>query len=43
MKPISSANGMNEIGCNRPWVGCCQRTSASKPTMAPETRSKIGW
>src|SRR5229473_5390007 len=35
-RPRSSARGMNWTGPSRPWVGCCQRTSASAPTTAPE-------
>ena len=33
IRPVSSAIGMNDSGATRPRVGCCQRTSASKPTI----------
>ena len=31
--PVSSASGMNSPGETRPRSGCCQRTSASTPTI----------
>ena len=33
IRPVSSASGMNDSGGTRPRTGCCQRTSASKPTI----------
>ena len=33
IRPVSSASGMNDSGGTRPRVGCCQRTSASSPTI----------
>ena len=33
ISPERSASGMNEPGITRPWVGCCQRNSASMPVM----------
>ena len=33
IRPVSSASGMNDSGGTSPRVGCCQRTSASKPTI----------
>ena len=35
MKPVSSAMPMKSPGGTRPRCGCCQRTSASKPTSLP--------
>ena len=34
IRPVSSATGMNSPGASRPRSGCCQRTSASTPTIA---------
>ncbi len=33
ISPVSSASGMNASGGTSPRVGCCQRTSASNPTI----------
>ena len=43
ISPVSSASGMKSSGWIMPRVGCCQRTSASKPTIAPLCRSISGW
>ena len=42
MAPLSSANGMNVEGGNRPRLGCCQRTSASTPRTAPARELDAG-
>ena len=42
-EPFSSDSSMNSFGCSSPRYGCCQRTSASRPTTLPEKRSTIGW
>jgi hypothetical protein len=34
---------MNSEGEIMPLSGCCQRTSASMPTMAPVRMSTFGW
>ena len=34
IRPVSSASGMKASGGTRPRVGCCQRTSASNPTIS---------
>ncbi len=41
--PPSSATGMKRSGVTGPSTGLVQRTSASTPTMAPDTRSSWGW
>ena len=33
IRPVSSASGMNSSGGTSPCSGCCQRSSASTPTM----------
>src|SRR6185369_10985703 len=43
ISPVSSAIGMKASGGTRPRVGCCHRTSASKPTTSPRRRSTSGW
>ena len=43
IRPVSSASGMNASGGTRPRVGCCQRTSASKPTISVLSSVTIGW
>ena len=43
MRPVSSAMGMNTPGGTRPMPGRFQRTSASRPTISPETRLTCGW
>ena len=42
IKPTSSASGMNSAGNTSP-PGVRQRTSASKPAMAPSASCTIGW
>ena len=43
IRPVSSASPMNRSGPIRPRVGCCQRSSASTPTVLPSWRDTIGW
>jgi hypothetical protein len=43
IRPLSSATSMNWSGAITPRTGCCQRTSASKPTASSVCRSTIGW
>ena len=43
MRPARSATGRNSRGASSPRVGCCQRTSASTPVIAPVENSMIGW
>ena len=43
MSPDSSATGTNSPGGIMPFSGCCQRTSASAPTMRPLAMSTLGW
>ena len=40
--PLSSASGMKVAGEIRPWLGWCQRTSASKPVISP-SMCACGW
>jgi hypothetical protein len=43
MRPFSSARRMKRAGVRSPSSGCCQRTSASMPTMRPVHDSICGW
>ena len=43
ISPECSATGMKSPGGTRPVAGSFQRTSASKPQMAPEARVIFGW
>ena len=43
MSPLSSAAEMKSLGGTMPRRGCCQRTSASTPTMRPVASSTSGW
>ncbi|MNT55454.1 hypothetical protein D3C72_1926870 [compost metagenome] len=43
IRPVSSAMGMKSWGRMSPLVGCCQRISASRPTMRTWLTSMIGW
>mgnify|MGYP003346657712 CR=1 FL=1 len=42
MSPVASAMLMKAPGLIRPRAGCCQRTSASRPTVRPEAVLTIG-
>ena len=43
LQDLGLSLGMNASGGTSPRSGCCQRTRASSPTMAPLTRSTWGW
>ena len=40
ISPVVSASGMKTSGRSRPWTGCCQRASASTPTIS--ARASVG-
>ncbi|MNJ71651.1 hypothetical protein D3C77_682200 [compost metagenome] len=43
ISPVRSAIGMNSPGATNPRCGCCQRTKASTPIIAPLLNSCTGW
>jgi len=43
MSPVLSASSTNSSGGIGPCCGCCQRASASTPTIRPVPRSAFGW
>ncbi|MNI55447.1 hypothetical protein D3C73_1103990 [compost metagenome] len=43
ISPVSSAMGMKSSGMINPFTGCCQRISASRPTMRTWLTSRMGW
>ena len=43
ISPLSSATGMKVAGGTDPRTGCVQRSSASKPRIAPFPQVMIGW
>ncbi|MNT16342.1 hypothetical protein D3C72_1514410 [compost metagenome] len=43
IRPVSSASAMKRCGATMPRSGCCQRSSASTPTMRPLAKSTCGW
>ena len=42
IRPVSSASEMNSPGPSRPRSGCCQRTSASRPTIVLAVDRHLG-
>ncbi|MNY48688.1 hypothetical protein D3C86_1840400 [compost metagenome] len=43
MSRLFSARGRKRAGEMAPWIGCCQRSSASAPTTWPLRAAYLGW